>query len=468
MSKLTNTLKWNTADRVATQILYAVTGVVLANLLTKEDFGLVGALLVFQAFGNLFVDSGFGSALLQRKEPSQADYTTIFWFNMAVATVIYAILFLCAPLIADIFQGDRRLIPLSRVMFLSFVLNGTAMVQTTRLMKNMDVKQIAVANSLALLLSGGLGVGLAFAGAGAWALVWQTVSMSGIKSAWLWIKGRWHPTGKPQAESLRKMWRVGISVFSSSALNTFFLYIYSFVIGAFYSLTSLGVYTQADKWSKMGSASISQILTASFVPLLSKFQDDGDAFRSLMSRVNRFCALLAFPVLCGLAAVGAPLFHTLFGTKWDSAIPLFQILSVRGVFIVLVSLYSNYLLALGYGKRLFSVEVVKDILTVIALLCTVWFGSVPMLVWGQLAASFATWATVLVMVCRGTGMNLVRMLLDILPSLLKTIVMAAGTLIVVYILETPWVQLTAGIVTGVVIYLALNAGTLGRGDWKIS
>ena len=159
-----NTIKWNAIDRVSSQLLYAVVGVLLANILSPEDFGLVGALLVFQAFAILFVDSGFGAALLQRKDPTEEDYSTVFWFNLFVSTVVYIILFLCAPLIADIFQGDHRLIPLSKVMFLTFILNGLAIVQTNRLMKRMDVKQIAVANVIGLVVSGGVGVTLALTG----------------------------------------------------------------------------------------------------------------------------------------------------------------------------------------------------------------------------------------------------------------------------------------------------------------
>lgn len=162
--KTASTLKWNAVDRVSSQLLYAVVGVVLANILTPEDFGLVGALLVFQAFAILFVDSGFGAALLQRKDPDERDYSTVFWFNLAVSVAVYAVLFFCAPLIADIFQGDRRLIPLSKVMFLTFILNGLAIVQTNRLMKRMDVKQIAVSNIIGLTVSGALGVWLAVEG----------------------------------------------------------------------------------------------------------------------------------------------------------------------------------------------------------------------------------------------------------------------------------------------------------------
>ena len=453
--KTARTLKWNTIDRVVSQVIYAVVGVVLANLLSKEDFGLVGALLVFQAFGILFVDSGFGSALLQKKEPTRTDFSTVFWFNLAVSIAVYVILFFCAPLIADIFQGDRRLIPLSRVMFLSFILNGLGLVQTTRLMKSMNVRHIAIANTIGLTISGGVGVWLAVTGAGAWALVWQTVTLAAVKSAWLWATGGWKPEMRFSADSLKQIWRVGLSVFSSSTLNTFFLYIYSFVIGAFYNLASLGVYTQADKWSKMGSASISQVLTASFVPLLAKFQDDGENFRRYVSKINRFTGFILFPVMTGVAMIGEPLFHTLFGDKWDAAILLFQILTVRGIFIVLISLYTNYLLSLGYARKLIMVEIVKDGLIFVAIMSTVWFHSVPLLVWGQLGASALTYMIVLAIASRSTGVRISRMVGDLLPYAGMSLVMATVCWLVKPVSDIPVLQLLLMITAGMAGYILI-------------
>ena len=148
--KTARTLKWNTIDKFASQVLYAVTGVVLANVLSKEDFGLVGAILVFQSFASLFVDSGFSSALIQKKNPTERDYSTIFWFNLAMSVGIYVILWFCAPLIARMF-GDERLISLSRAMFVSFILSALAIVQTNRLMKQMTVARVAVGNTIGLV-----------------------------------------------------------------------------------------------------------------------------------------------------------------------------------------------------------------------------------------------------------------------------------------------------------------------------
>ncbi len=449
------TLKWNTIDRLASQVLYGVVGVVLANVLSQEDFGLVGALLVFQAFAIIFADSGFGAALLQRKDPTEEDYSTVFWFNFIVSVGIYWILWFAAPFIAEIFQGDRRLIPLSKIMFLTFVLNALGIVQTNRLMKRMDVKMIAISNLVAQIVGGGLGIWLAVAGYGAWALVWQSVALAGVKTGILWLTGDWLPTCWIKRESFQRIWRVGLSVFSSSMLNTLFLNIYSFVIGKFYNLRALGVYSQADKWSKMGSASMSQVLTASFVPLLSRVQDNSEDFRRYIKKINRFTAFALFPAMIGLAAVGSSLFHTLFGNKWDAAIILFQILTIRGIFVVLVSLYGNYMLAKGYGKRLFTIEVVKDTAVALAILATIFDGSVEMLVWGQFWASAVTWVIVIVMTARAIGYKIKDMIGDLLPFLGVASVMGMICLLIARLSMPVWCLLFIQMATGGMLYIVL-------------
>lgn len=453
--KTARTLKWNTIDRLASQVLYSVVGIVLANVVSQEDFGLVGALLIFQAFAIIFADSGFGAALLQKKEPTEEDYSTVFWFNLVVSMSVYWILWFASPLIADIFHGDKRLIPLSKAMFLTFVLNALAIVQTNRLMKRMDVKMIAVSNVVAQVAGGGLGIYLALMGYGAWALVWQSVALAGIKTAILWATGKWVPTCWIKLSSLKQIWRIGLSVFSSSMLNTFFLTVYSFVIGAFYSFKSLGVYSQADKWSKMGTASLSQVLTASFVPLLSKFQDNGDDFRRYVKKINRFTAFVLFPVMTGLAVVGAPLFHSFFGNKWDAAIILFQILCVRGVFVVLVSLYGNYILSKGYGKRLFIIEVVKDVSIIVAILVTVFYHSVDLLVWGQFWASLLTWMVIVWFTGRSIGYKVVEMVADLVPFLLASLAMCGACMTIGLIEMHPVISLLAEVCAGGATYVAI-------------
>lgn len=425
-----SSLKWNTIDRLSTQVLYAVVGVILANILTHEDFGLVGALAIFQAFAILFVDSGFGAALLREKEPTQADYSTVFWFNLIVAAAIYIILFICSPLIAGLFDDNEALIPMSKVMFLTFVVNGLAIVQTNRLMKQMDVKMLAIANSAAIFLSGILGVTLAFIGYGAWAMVWYSLTLAVIKTAILWCTGHWLPSPRFSKTSLRKIKRVGLSVFSTSMLNTVSQNIYNFVIGVWYGLAPLGVYTQADKYSKMGTASISQVLTSTFVPLLSKVQDSPADFTRYLDRAGRFTAFILLPALL-LPAVTAPnIFHFLFADKWDTAIPLFAILCLRGIFVVTLSLYTNYLLALGKARHLIASEAVKDILIFAAVIATVSIGSMTALVWGLFAATAITWAILLKVTAHGIDVSSRTLIAHSLPFLLPSLLAAAAALAV--------------------------------------
>ncbi len=470
-TKTARTLKWNVIDRVASQVLYAVTGVVLARLLSIDDFGLVGAVLIFQAFASLLVDSGFSYALIQRKAPTQTDYSTVLWFNMGVAVAIYAVLYVCAPLIADCFDGDERLIPLSRVMFLSFILNATAIVQTNRLMKRMDVKMVAVSNSVGLLVAAVVGIWLAVAGYGAWAIVWQTIVLAAVKSLVLWTSQRWLPSLVFSWTALRGFFGIGSRMMLTSFLNTLFLNIYSFFIGNRVGMVSLGYYTQSDKWSKMGIMSLSQVLTSSFLPALSAVQDDSERYLRACSKMNRFTAYILFPAMIGLMVTAKPIFHTLFGTKWDPSIILFQLLLLRGIFTVLTGLYNNFLLARGHAKTIMWMEVLRDSVALVALAATfpfmadtrpgnpVW--GLEILLWGQLVASVLTWAVTLILTVGKVGASLWSFIRDLSPYLFLTLaivplMLAAGSAVEAMPHSSPVVVFLAEALLALVIYLGAN------------
>lgn len=459
-------VKWNVIDRVSSQLLYAVTGVVLARLLDQDDFGLVGAMLVFQAFASLFVDSGFSYALIQRKKPTRLDYSTVLWFNLAVACAAYIILFFAAPLIADCFQGDQRLIPMSRVMFLSFILNASAIVQTNRLMKRMDVKMVAVSNSVGLFAGAVVGITFAVGGYGAWAIVWQTITLNGVKSLVLWLTSGWRPLLRFSYPSLRSFFAVGWGMMGTSFLNTLFQNIYSFFVGNRAGLAPLGYYSQADKWSKMGITSISQVLTSSFLPALSEVQDDPERFSRVSTKMNRFTSYLLFPAMGFLALLAEPIFHCLFGEKWDASIILFQLLLVRGVFTVLSSLYNNYAVAVARTKLVMSMEALRDATAFILLAATLPFiantrpgdpvWGIRLMLYGQLAASALSWAIMAVKIAPLTGRRLLPFLADSLPYLLLTLGIMALAWIERAWIANPWALLLAQGTTALTLYLAAN------------
>lgn len=464
--KTAHSLKWNVVDRLSTQVLYALTGIVLANLLSQDDFGLVGAVLVFQAFASLLVDSGFSYALLQRQRPTRLDYSSVLWFNMFAAAALYIILYLMAPMIAAWFQNDARIVPLSRVMFLSLIVNASMIVQTNRLMKAMDVRMVAVSNFIGLALGGVAGIWSALAGYGAWAIVWQTLVMAVCKAVVLWTSTRWRPLARFSPASLKSFLGIGSRMMFTSFLNTVFLNIYSFFIGNRVGMASLGYYTQADKWSKMGVTSITQVLTSTFVPALASVQDDSERFRRMASKMSRFTAYLMFPALIGLMVMARPIFHTLFGDKWDASIILFQLLLFRGLFTVAVSLYNNFLLALGHSKTIVRLEVLRDGTALGALALTFPYMAITLpdnpvygitiLLWGQVAASFVTLVFSFYATVKAVGATVWSFASDMLPYFAQTAVIVPFMYAASLLFELAWLKLLVEVLVGALLYFGVN------------
>lgn len=460
-------MKWNVIDRFGSQILYAITGVVLARLLSQHDFGLVGAVLVFQAFASLLIDSGLSSALIQRKAPTRLEYSSVLWFNIFAAIALYIILFVSASVISSWFHGGDQLTALARVMFLSLPLNAAAIVQTNLYTKQLNVRPVAIANAIGLCAGAVVGIWLAVAGYGAWAIVWQTIVVAAVKTLMLWVMSRWRPLYRMSWRALRSFAGVGAGMMLTSLLNTIFLNIYAFLIGNRVGLVSLGYYSQADKWSKMMTASLSQVLTSTFVPVLAGVQDQAERFARLASKMDRVTAYILFPIMVGLAVCATPIFHILFGAKWDASIILFQLLLARGIFVVLTGLYSNFLLALGRARTIFYMEVLRDVTALIAIAVTFPYMSlstpenvvygVEILLWGQLVAAVVAWLATLVAVARATAVPIRRYLVDIAPYAAMTAVIGAVMLLVGNaLIATPWVALPLQAAIGIGCYYVAN------------
>lgn len=464
--KVASTLKWTVIDKVSVQILYAVTGIVLALKLTQADFGLVGAVLVFQAFGALFVDSGFASALIQRKSPTDKDYSTVLWFNISMSVVLYIILFFCAPLIADCYGGEQRIIPLARVMFLTFIINATSTVQVNRLNKRMEMKMVAIANSAGLFAGSVAGIGMAVAGFGAWSIVGQSLLLSSVKSIILWSTSSWRPLAFFSFKILGSFFKVGSGVMVTSFFNILYLNIYSFLIGNRVGMVGLGYYSQADKWSKMGVSSLSAVMTSSFLPVLSRYQDDPGNYAAVTSKFGRLTAYITFPSLGILAALAPAIFHTLFGHKWDGSISLFQLLLLQGLFVVVSGLYSNFILARGKARLLVISESVRYAVALTAIIFTLPYISlssptditegIRIFLYGQIAASAAFWFIMTILAAKVTFRQWWALPLDLLPYLVEAllVVLTVGSL---YLLPVPdWAVILLGLVAGGVMYLGLN------------
>lgn len=267
-------------------------------------------------------------------------------------------------------------------------------------------------------------------------------------------------------QSLRSFFRVGSGVMVSSLLNTIFLNIYAFFIGNRAGLVSLGYYTQADKWSKMGIMSISQTLTSSFLPALSRVQDDATAFAASVSKMNRFTAYVAMPAMGLFAVMAAPIFHLLFGTKWDASIGLFQILLIRGAFVIMSGLYNNYILAHGHAKTLMWTEGLRDGVAIAAIVATLpWIAletpecvtaGIKIFLYGQLAAAALTWFVTLVVAARLSGVKWVSFLRDLLPYFMETLLVCVMVFPLSVMFDHPlWILLSQGLFA-MALYLGIN------------
>jgi O-antigen/teichoic acid export membrane protein len=248
---------------------------------------------------------------------------------------------------------------------------------------------------------------------------------------------------------------VGAGVMASSFLNTIFMNIYSFIIGAHYNLVQLGNYSQADKWSKMGVMSLSQVFTASFLPILSAKQDEKREFARMLTKINRFTCYVTFFVMGLLLVSSTQIFHVFFDTKWDSAILMFQLLVVRGIFTVITSQYNNYIISCGASRKYVYSEIVKDVSTVIAIVVTIPLG-VTWLVAGQVFAGIVYYFYALYLVGKVTEFSRWTLVKDSLPYVALSVVALAPSVMLSWVISNAWILLATQLVVSGGLYLLLN------------
>ena len=317
------------------------------------------------------------------------------------------------------------------------------------------MKKLTLANILSLGLSGALALILAFTGFGVWALVVQTLSLSFFKSAILWISNKWRPLWVFSKASFRSIFAVGSNILMTSFINTFFQNIYALIIGAWYSTKSLGYYTQADKWSKMGTMGLSQIIGFSFFPALSSIQNDEERMGRIFTKMNRMTSYLSFPVFIGLIIVAQPLFHSFFGTKWDASVVMFQWLTLKGIFFIFTSLLNNYLMAKGRTRIIFVMEVIKDIIALATILVTIQISLMALIIGqvviGAIHYGITSWAA-----SRYTGYTILRQLKDMFPYCAISMLVGAVLLGLNMVITNSYMLLTAQIITGSALYVVIN------------
>lgn len=383
---------WSTLEILARYGVQFLVMVVLARLLTPDDFGLIAMLLVFTSIATLLVDSGFGAALIQRQQTTADDETTVFVFTMIVGVATALILALIAPAIAAFFN-QPKLADLARVMAAVLPLGAFAAVPDALLTMKLNFRARARAEVIASLCSGTVAVALALQGFGVWSLAWQSIVSIGVRGALLWVYSRWRPLGRYRAASFRSLFGFGGYMLLTGLLNAAAVRLQSLLIGKLFDAPTLGFYTLAQNTQQAPASLIDGILRRVGLPVFSTIAQDRIKLRAALRTSLRMAMFLFVPCMVGIAVVAKPLVELMYGARW---IPAAQILSVLSLSAALWPVHILNLAAIGAQGRsnlLLRVEIVKQLIGIILIVAASH--------WGPLAIAWA----VLVSGVFGVGIN---------------------------------------------------------------
>lgn len=364
---------WSSVERFSVQGVQFLVMLVIARLLDPKDFGLVGMLAIFLAVAQSLIDSGFSQALIRKQNRTEVDNSTVFYFNIIVSTILYLILYAIAPWVAG-FYNEPQLCGLMRVLCLIIIINSFAVVQRALYTASINFKTQAKASFIAAIISGVVGVWLAYNGYGVWTLVWQQLLNAGINTLLLWIYSNWYPRWVYSWKSFRELFAFGSKLLASGLLDTLYTNIYLLVIGKIFNAASLGYYTQADRFTKLSSSNITGILQRVTYPVLCSIQDDDERLREDYRRLLRLSAFIIFPMMCLLAGVAYPLVELLIGEKWRFAATLIIPLSFTMMWWPIHAINLNLLQVKGRSDLFLRLEIIKKIIGVTVLVLSIPFG----------------------------------------------------------------------------------------------
>ncbi len=445
---------WSGLERFSVQGVTFLVQLVLARLLTPNEYGLIGMLVVFLQIGQVFIDSGFANALIQKKECTPADFATVFYYNLLLSLAIYAILFFTAPFIASFYNQDI-LIPLLRLLSLTLIINALAIVQKTILVKRVDFRTQTKVSLFSAILSGIIGISLASKSFGVWALCWQQISFSFLQLFFYTLYVHWLPNSKFSKESFIKLFNFGSKLLISSLISVIYKNLYSVVIGKKFTAAELGYYTRAEQFAMFPSNNLGNIIARVAFPIFSKIQDDTPKLCTAYRRIIQYSSYIIFPLMCGLIAIAEPLITVLLTEKWLGIVPLLQILCIDWMLDHLSIINLNLLYVKGRSDWALRLEIIKKIIAIIILIATIPFG-LTIMCWGRVLYSIIAtiinthYTRILI------NLNFFQQMIDIIPYLIGALVMAAIVYGVNLLISTSISQVIIGMLIGVIIYAIIT------------
>lgn len=366
-------VKWNAIGRFSTQGVNFVIGLILARLLSPSDYGVVGMVGIFFAIAQTFIDSGFGSALIRKNDCNDTDYSTAFYFNIVVGLVCCILLCVASPFIADFFNTPI-LKDLVKVMSLNMFIGSFAIVHSTKLTHSVDFKSQSIVGLLTAVLSGTMGIFMAYKGFGVWSLVFQQLIATVLRVVLLLAITKWFPKLLFSKSSFKYLFNFGSKILTASILHTIYANMTTLIIGKFYSAKDLGYYSRGESLATYPSTNITGILQSVTYPVLSKIQDDDEHLIQSYRKLISMTSMVIFFGMFLLAALAKPLILTLLTDKWLDAVIYLQIFCFAYMFDHICALNLNILYVKGYSNLVLKLEVIKKTISISMILAAVPFG----------------------------------------------------------------------------------------------
>ena len=379
---------WSFIDNIASSGITFLVGLVLARLLTPEEYGVMAIIAIFIAISNSIIDSGFSNALIRKIKVERVDYNTVFYFNLLVSIILYIFLFFSAPVISAFFK-EPELIEITRVIGWILIINALAIIPRTQLVRNVDFKTQTKVSLISSVSSGGIGIVMAIAGMGIWSLVGQQLSRQFLNTLFLWVYTKWKPMFEFSLQSFKELFGFGSKLLLSGLLDTFFRNIYYIVIGRFYTSAQLGQYTRAEQFNSIFSSNLTSVVQRVSYPVLSSIQNEPERLREAYRRVIKITMLITFACMLGLVAIAKPLLVILIGAKWLPAVYFLQIICFSGMLYPLHAINLNILQVKGRSDLFLKLEVIKKIIAVVPIVVGIFFGIEWMLVGNVFTSFFA-------------------------------------------------------------------------------
>lgn len=425
---------WSSIQTFGNQFINFGVSIVLARLLLPAEFGLIGMIGIFMGIGGALIGSGLASSLIRTKDPDQADYSTVFVFNLVGSIIIYILMFIAAPYIADFFN-QPILTKITRLYTITFIISAFAAVQLTRFHKNLDFKSETKASLIATAFAAVVGITLAYNDFGVMSLVWMALTNVLVNTVMLWMQSRWKPSLLFDRKKFRYHFGFGSRMMLSGILDIIFVNAYTLLIGKYYNASQLGYYTRANSLKQLPVSTFSSILNKVTYPLFAEIKDDDVRLKLVYKQIMKMVMFVIAPVLMLMGVLAEPLFRFLFTDKWLPAVPYFQILCGAGVLYPLHSYNLNILQVKGRSDLFLRLEVVKKVLLAAVIASSFSFGILGLL-WGQVVFSLIAFFINTHYSGKFLSYSSWEQLLDIAPTLLLT----GATGVAIYFLDLTLVR----------------------------